>query len=453
MRIGEFLTKLGVVTPEQLEEGLSAQVVQGGRIGTNLVELGLLEEEDLAAVLGTQHKCEYLCGEIEIDPEAMSLLAPDYCDKNWVLPHRLDGRWLNLLAASPGDLALLDAVAAKTGKRIKPIVVPEFRMSQLLRMHCNAFRPVRLLDIEMVRRRRKAEAAARDLQLDPVERLKNIQTLYAKGGGTGILQSEQLFGEENFEEMVQEAMFGGAPLVADEFLPRPMPTAPPPAAAAPAPPAPAPSPAPAPAPAAPLVAAAAPAPDEMFGELEEVAPLGADADLPTIELSEADAARLVKPLTFAEAQQALAQVTDRDEIATTVLRFAASRFRRAILFRIQGEMAMGWHAAGKLIEPNTAQRLFVSLAKPSPFKLVRDTRSHFLGPVRSEAATQSFFKTLGGEPTTAVLMPVLAAGRVVNILYGDRGPGKLASPDVGELLILMQKVARSWEMLIASRRK
>jgi hypothetical protein len=38
------------------------------------------------------------------------------------------------------------------------------------------------------------------------------------------------------------------------------------------------------------------------------------------------------------------------------------------------------------------------------------------------------------------------------VLYGDNGPGQFASPDVGELLILAQKVGRSYEAMIAARR-
>ena len=50
-------------------------------------------------------------------------------------------------------------------------------------------------------------------------------------------------------------------------------------------------------------------------------------------------------------------------------------------------------------------------------------------------------------------MPLLAAGRVVNILYADGGPGEFASPDIGELLILSQSVGRSYEAMIVARRR
>src|SRR5215208_105393 len=40
MRIGQILVAAGRLSPAQLDEALRAQVLYGGRLGTNLVELG-----------------------------------------------------------------------------------------------------------------------------------------------------------------------------------------------------------------------------------------------------------------------------------------------------------------------------------------------------------------------------------------------------------------------------
>ena len=55
MRIGELLLNAGVITEQQLDEALRAQVMWGGRLGTNLVELGALNLDEMARALGTQH--------------------------------------------------------------------------------------------------------------------------------------------------------------------------------------------------------------------------------------------------------------------------------------------------------------------------------------------------------------------------------------------------------------
>ena len=49
--LGKYLLENGIVTAEQLEEALQSQVAFGGRLGTNLVELGYVSLEDLAVHL------------------------------------------------------------------------------------------------------------------------------------------------------------------------------------------------------------------------------------------------------------------------------------------------------------------------------------------------------------------------------------------------------------------
>jgi hypothetical protein len=54
-RLGDLLLAAGLLTNEQLEQALRAQVVWGGRLGTNLIELGCLDLDSLATALGKQH--------------------------------------------------------------------------------------------------------------------------------------------------------------------------------------------------------------------------------------------------------------------------------------------------------------------------------------------------------------------------------------------------------------
>jgi hypothetical protein len=158
------------------------------------------------------------------------------------------------------------------------------------------------------------------------------------------------------------------------------------------------------------------------------------------------------PVTFAEAQALLQQSNDREDIARVVLRFARSKFRRALLLTVQGELVTGWHGLGQGIRDRAVRRIGVTLHEANTFKLVRDLRSHFVGPMKRTPGMAVFYKMLGGgHPTTAVVMPLLVRGKPVHLLYVDNGPDQLTPPDVGELLILSQSVARSYEALIRAR--
>jgi hypothetical protein len=99
------------------------------------------------------------------------------------------------------------------------------------------------------------------------------------------------------------------------------------------------------------------------------------------------------------------------------------------------------------------QHIGVSLREANTLKLVRDLRSHFVGPMKRTSGMDVFYTLLGGGyPTTAVVMPLLVRGKPVHLLYVDQGPGQVTPPDVGELMIVSQSVTRSYEALIRQRK-
>ncbi len=55
-RLGDILVKLGLCTPEQVQSALAAQVLYGARLGTNLIELGHVNLDNLARGLARRAK-------------------------------------------------------------------------------------------------------------------------------------------------------------------------------------------------------------------------------------------------------------------------------------------------------------------------------------------------------------------------------------------------------------
>jgi hypothetical protein len=136
-----------------------------------------------------------------------------------------------------------------------------------------------------------------------------------------------------------------------------------------------------------------------------------------------------------------------------VLRFALGKWKRCLLLSVQGNLVTGWRGMGQGVREAAVKRMGIGLQGPGTFRLVRDTRSHYVGPVRRDAGSGLFYKLLGGDyPTTAVILPLLVRGKLVHMLYVDNGPGQLTPPDVGELLILSQGVGRSYEAMIRRRK-
>jgi len=167
----------------------------------------------------------------------------------------------------------------------------------------------------------------------------------------------------------------------------------------------------------------------------------------------------IKPFTFVEAQAQLTKSSDREDVATTVLRYAVGKWRRCLLLSVQGNLVMGWHGMGRGVRDAAVRRIGVALRPQNTFRLVRDTRSHYIGPVRRDTAMNVFYRLLGAEkspeptyPKTSVILPLLVRGKVVHLLYLDNGPDQLTTPDIGELLILAQSVGRSYEAMIRRRK-
>ena len=55
VRIGELLLKEKRITPEQLQEALSYQRQNGGKLGANLVKLGFGKDEEITSLLSKQY--------------------------------------------------------------------------------------------------------------------------------------------------------------------------------------------------------------------------------------------------------------------------------------------------------------------------------------------------------------------------------------------------------------
>lgn len=392
-RLGSLLLEEKLITQAQLEEGLETQVVYGGRLGTNLLELGFVKEMDLARVLGRQHNCAFAAGEMVPDPAALGVADSDYYDDKDVLPMRVDATKLTVAITHPKQIEAIDALGFKSGKRVVQVVIPEFRMAQLLRKYAKAFRPMRPIDMNTLRPSKATNPGdPKPAEVADLINEGDFAALYAQAAAPE-------------EEVIEGAVIEGA-VIEDDV---------------------------------PVITGAVVEPPSVPGRPVAPPPLAVPKPEP-------------KPITFVEAQKLLSQSQNRDDIAQTVLRFARGKFRRALLLSVRGDLVTGWQGLGKGVKPESVQRIGLSLKEDNSVKMVRDLRSHFIGPMKKTPGMEIFYKMLGGAaPTTAVMMPLLVRGKPVHILYVDNGPGQMTPPDIGELLIVSQAVSRSYDTLIKAR--
>jgi hypothetical protein len=131
--LARILKDRGVVTERQLQEAIRHQVLYGGRLGTNLYELGFITEARLQEALARAHGVPAMAVDLrEIVPETAQLVPRALAARHKVFPYRLRGKTLFLLMVDPGDHQAVAKVGYSLGYIVRPIVVPEFRMIQLL---------------------------------------------------------------------------------------------------------------------------------------------------------------------------------------------------------------------------------------------------------------------------------------------------------------------------------
>ncbi|HJV36281.1 MAG TPA: hypothetical protein VJ604_14490, partial [Geomonas sp.] len=132
--LGEMLLKVGALTEEQLQQVLHAQAIYGGRLGTNLVEMGLVEEEDLARVLNEKMGVPHidLAALNSVPAEVLSLVPSEMVQRYRVLPVEVKGRKLTLAMEDPSDFGALDDIGFVTGLVVVPRVCSELRLALAL---------------------------------------------------------------------------------------------------------------------------------------------------------------------------------------------------------------------------------------------------------------------------------------------------------------------------------
>ena len=129
-KLGELLIRKNLLTQAQLEEALQAQVIFGGKLGTVLIEMGLITEDTLAEILA--QLISIPCakpGQLQNIPEdVIKIISAELAEKHKVMPVSVSGKKLTLAMAEPHKLQAIDEISFRTGYIIRPILALEVRL-------------------------------------------------------------------------------------------------------------------------------------------------------------------------------------------------------------------------------------------------------------------------------------------------------------------------------------
>jgi len=148
-KLGEMLVNSGILNQKQLDEALKNHLIFGGRIGTNLIELGYLNEEELARFLSEKLgvPCIDPARISEIPEEVIKIIPANVAKKYGVIPLSVEKKKLTLLMADPSDFSAIDELSFITGFIIKPVIIPEVRLILALEKYYKIERDVRYIPI------------------------------------------------------------------------------------------------------------------------------------------------------------------------------------------------------------------------------------------------------------------------------------------------------------------
>jgi hypothetical protein len=432
IKMGEMLVEAGLLTSAQLKDALRNQVNFGGSLGTNLVDMGYLEDEDLAQFSSRQLGLPCATTEelMSVPLEVIRLVPKELAEKYMIIPLSREKKKLTLAMLDPSDLSVIDEISFVTGYFIIPVIAPELRLLQALERHYYIKRNPRFIQIadrsrERQRLRKQDEETlieAELIDLSPHQEMEEFIEVMEEAGPSAeperieppisepVAVEPEIAATAEAEPVIEEPAWVEPPIA------EPVEVEPEIAAAF----------------EAETVTAEPPFAESVWVEPAGVEPVWAEHAWLTIEyLSEA-----------------LAESKDREKIADMLVAYLGQEFNRVVLFMVKGTVICGWRALRGNKEIPGIENLQISLDGPSVLKVVADGKSFYLGAIPDTPDNDGLLAGIGGDaPDSVLLIPMMLMGRVIAIVYLDGGKEPVANR-LADLQKIVGKAAIAFEILI-----
>jgi len=144
-KLGEILVRENLISPQHLREALDYQREHGGRLGYNLVKLGLVSDDMITAVLSRQYGIPSVNLDLfQIDEHVLQLIPQEVAQKYSVLPLSRVGASLTLAMVDPTNVFAMDDIKFMTGLNVEPVVVAEASIQQAIAKYYGTSREIEL---------------------------------------------------------------------------------------------------------------------------------------------------------------------------------------------------------------------------------------------------------------------------------------------------------------------
>ncbi|MEZ4366169.1 MAG: hypothetical protein R2939_07755 [Kofleriaceae bacterium] len=416
MKLGQMLVRDGRVSEAQLAEVLAQQSPGDARLGTVLVEAGLIDLDTLTVYLGLELGIPIATGAMleRAKRSAVRLLSPAEAAQHRCVPLLVQDRQLIAAVDDPLDFENLDALTEITGYRIIPRVAPEIRVLYYVERFYGTPRPERF--VKFGETPRGDQPAPAGLPAPPLPGLPPVPLkIVAPPNPAPHLRRAPSVGDFDSSEMLE--------LEAEDLI------------------------------------VALESDDAAAAEATPLGTAEGDAAAPTPRVSARISAPIVEgePLTSAEAIAAIEASSERGQIAEATMRFAAGMFEVGVLFVVRDNLAMGWRACGDGAEHKAhVEHILMPLETSSVLHAAATADDGFFDGVPADSTIHGYmYKVLGcARPARATVAMVSIGRRAVNILYGHRVTRPaLTEAELDCVRAVCRAAAESYAKLIAASKQ
>jgi type IV pilus assembly protein PilB len=145
VKLGELLLKENMVTPQQLQEALSHQRNNGGKLGKAFVSLGYVRDEEITSLLSRQYGVPSInLDHFEVDPAIIKIIPAETARKYQILPLSRSGATLTIAMADPTNVFAMDDIKFMTGYNVEPVVASEISLEDAIEKYYGSTRSLQL---------------------------------------------------------------------------------------------------------------------------------------------------------------------------------------------------------------------------------------------------------------------------------------------------------------------
>jgi type IV pilus assembly protein PilB len=178
VRIGELLLKEKRISPDQLQDALSYQKANGGKLGFNLVKLGFVKDEEITALLSKQYGVPSInLAQFEIDPAVIKLIPAETAQKYQIIPLSRAGATLTIAMTDPTNVFAMDDIKFMTGYNVEPVVASETAVSDSITRYYSMGKAVATGSVSVTSGPSALEMAAKSIEEMTLAGAEDVEVL------------------------------------------------------------------------------------------------------------------------------------------------------------------------------------------------------------------------------------------------------------------------------------